>query len=277
MSLMGELTFFLGLQIKQVAEGIFINQSKYIKNMPKKFKMNELKGIETPINSNIKLNRDEKGKEVDEKLYRGMIGSLLYLFASRPDIYFSACLCIRFQSNPKESHLVAIKRTFRYLISILYVGLWYPNDSDFAGSRMDIKRTSGTCQFLDHALVFWFSKKQTSVTLSTTKVEYIVAGSCVAQILWMKQQLNDYDIKVYHVPIKCDNTSAINLTKNLVQHSRTRHIEIRYHFIRDHVQNYDIDLEFVLTEKQLTDIFTKPLSEEVFCRIRRKLEMIDLK
>ncbi|KAG8661118.1 hypothetical protein MANES_02G212420v8 [Manihot esculenta] len=117
-SLMGELTFFLGLQIKKVADRIFINQFKYIIDMPKKFKMNKLKGIDTPMNSGIQLDKDEKSKDVDKKLYRGMINSLLYLTESRLDIYFSVCLCARFQSSPKKSHLIAVKRIFRYLINI---------------------------------------------------------------------------------------------------------------------------------------------------------------
>ncbi|XP_057997750.1 secreted RxLR effector protein 161-like [Hevea brasiliensis] len=152
-----------------------------------------------------------------------MTGSLLYLTASRPDIHFSVCLGARFQSCPKESHLIAVKRIFKCLIGTHSIGLWYPkcdtfdlvgySDSDFAGSRLDRKSTSGTCQFLGHALVSWRSKKQTSVTFSTAEVEYIAAGSCVAQILWMKQQLEDFAIKVDHVRIRCDNTSAINLTK----------------------------------------------------------------
>jgi len=285
MSMMGELTFFLGLQIKQMKDGIFINQSKYIKDMLKKFKMEDMKSIGTPMSSTIKLEKDEKGKEVDKKIYRGMIGSLLYLTASRPDTHFSVCLCARFQSCPKESHFVAVKRIFKYLIGTHNIGLWYPkcesfdligySDSDFAGSRLDRKSTSGTCQFLGHALVSWHSKKQTSVALSTAEAEYIAAGSCVAQILWMKQQLEDFEIKFDHIPIRCDNTSAINLSKNPVQHSRSKHIEIRHHFIRDHVQNGDIQIEFVLSEKQVADIFTKPLSEEIFCKIRRELGMID--
>ncbi|KAG8647463.1 hypothetical protein MANES_09G075219v8 [Manihot esculenta] len=219
MSLMGELTFFLGLQIKQINDGIFINQSKYIKDMLKKFKMNELKGIKTLMDSSIKLDKDEKGKDVDQKSYRGIISSLLYLTASKPEIHFS---------------------------------------------------------FLGHALVYWFSKKQISVALSIVDAEYIAAESYVAQIFWMKQQLNDYGIEVDHIPIRCDNTSTINLTKNPIQHSRTKHIKIKHHFIRDHVQNGDIELEFVSTQKQLADIFTKPLNEDTFCRIRRELGMIDL-
>ena len=164
------------------------------------------------------------------------------------------------------------------------IGLWYPrgthidltcfSDADFAGYTVDRKSTSGTCYFLGHSLVSWFSKKQNSVALSTTEAEYIAAGSCCAQALWMKQTLRDYGINLEQIPIKCDNTSAINLSKNPIQHSRTKHIEIRHHFLRDHVQKGDIALEFISTEKQLVDIFTKPLCEEQFSKIRHELRMM---
>ena len=150
------------------------------------------------------------------------------------------------------------------------------SDADFTGSRVDRKSTSGTYQFLGNALVSWFSKKQTSVALSTAEAEYISAGSCVTQILWIKQELEDYSLRYTHIPILCDNISAINLSKNPVLHSRTKHIEIRHHFIRDHVQNGDIKLIFVSTENQLADIFTKPLSEDQFCKIRRELGLMNL-
>ena len=285
MSMMGELNYFLGLQIKQSEGGIFINQAKYIKEMLKKFDMEGNKSISTPMSSSCKLDQDESGKSVDQKLYRGMIGSLLYLTASRPDIMFSVCMCARYQANPKESHLVAVKRIFKYLIGTKNIGLWYSKesslnligytDSDFAGCKLDRKSTSGSCQFLGENLISWFSKKQNSVALSTAEAEYVAAGSCCAQILWIKQQLEDYGIKQDKIPINCDNTSAINLTKNPIQHSRTKHIEIRHHFIRDHVLNGDVTLQFVCTDNQLADIFTKPLSEERFSVLRRGLGVID--
>ncbi|XP_042944495.1 uncharacterized protein LOC122278367, partial [Carya illinoinensis] len=267
MSMMGELTFFLGLQIKQAKSGTFINQSKYIKELLKKFGMENAKEIGTPMSPSTKLDKDESGKPVDSKIYRGMIGSLLYLTASRPDIMFSVCLCARFQSSPKESHLIAVKRILRYLSGTINLGLWYPKhtsfdlisytDADYAGCKIDQKSTSGACHFLGHALVSWFSKKQNSVALSTAEAEYVAAGSCCAQVLYMKQQLEDFKLMYNHIPIKCDNTSAINLSKNPIQHSRTKHIEIRYHFLRDHVQKGDIMLEFTNTHDQLADIFTK--------------------
>ena len=143
MSMMGELNYFLGLQIKQGKDGTFINQAKYTKELIKKFKMENAKPYNTPMSSSIKLDKDEKGKNVDEKLYRGMIGSLLYLTASRPDIMFSVCLCARYQSCPKESHLSAVKWILRYLLDTIELGLFYPkgtsfdligySDADFAG------------------------------------------------------------------------------------------------------------------------------------------------
>jgi len=215
-----------------------------------------------------------------------MIGSLLYLSASRPDIMFSVCMCARFQSIPKQSLLSVVKRIIRYLLGTMNIGLWYPrnsictligySDSDFAVSKTDRKSTSGTCQFIGSTLVSWHSKKQNSVALSTTEAKYIFAGSCCAQILWMKQQLFDYGIFLDHIPIRCDNTSAINLFENAVQHSRTKHIEIRHHFLRDHFLKGDCVLEFVDTKNQLADIFTKPLSKETFFAIRRELGLLDV-
>ncbi|XP_058005367.1 secreted RxLR effector protein 161-like [Hevea brasiliensis] len=234
---------------------------------------------------NTKLDKDEKGKLIDKKLYRGMIGSLLYLTASKPDIIFFVCLCAHFQSCPKESHLHAVKRILKYLNGTLHLGLWYPrnasfdlcsySDADFAGSILDRKSTSGTCQLLGHSLVSWCSKKLNSFALSTAEAEYVATGLCCSQILWIKQQLRDFKISLHHIPIKCDNTSAINLTKNPIQRFRTKHIDIRHHFIRDHVLNGDVVLEFVNTHHQLADIFTKPLCEDRFNFIKRTLGMLD--
>ena len=132
------------------------------------------------------------------------------------------------------------------------------SDSDFAGCKLDRKSTSGTCHLLGSSLISWHSKKQACVALSTAEAECIAAGSCCAQILWLKQQLADFGLQISKVPLMCDNTSAINLTKNQIQHSRTKHIQIRHHFIRDHVQNGNCEVKFVETKLQLADIFTKP-------------------
>jgi hypothetical protein len=196
MSMMCELKFFLGFQIKQLKDGTFISQTKYTNDMVKKFDMNNAKPIKTPMPSNGHLDLNEEGKSIDQKVYRSMIGSLLYLCASRPDIMLSVCMCARFQANPKECHLMAVKRIFRYLVHTPNLGLWYPkgstfdllgySDLDYAGCKVDRKSTSGTCQFLGRSLVSWSSKKQNSVAFSTTEAEYVAAGACCAQLLWMR-------------------------------------------------------------------------------------------
>ncbi|GJV27788.1 retrovirus-related pol polyprotein from transposon TNT 1-94 [Tanacetum coccineum] len=245
MSMMGELNFFLGLQIKQMEDGIFFNQSKYIKEMLKKFGLEESKPMKTPMSSDTKLTKDEECESVDSTKYRGMIGSLLYLMASRPDIMFSVCLCARFQEAPKTSHLEAVKRIFRYIKGTTHLGLWYPKgtdietvvyaDSDHAGDYVDRKSTSSICTFVGCCLTSWFSKKQTALAISTTKAEYVSAGKACQQALWMKQALIDYDVRLDDVPIMCDNKGAIDLSKNLVQHSCTKHIKIRHHFLHGNV------------------------------------------
>src|SRR6185436_658663 len=194
MSMMGELKFFLGFQIKQSKEGTFICQTKYTHDMLKKFDMADAKPIKTSMAVNGHLDLNENGKFVDQKVYRSMIGSLLYLCASRPDIMLSVCMCARFQANPKECHLVAVKIILRYLVHTPNLGLWYSkgstfdllgySDSDYAGCKVDRKSTTGTCQFLGRSLVSWSSKKHNSVALSTAEAEYVSAGACCAQLLW---------------------------------------------------------------------------------------------
>ena len=201
-----------------------------------------------------------------------MIGSLLYLTASRPDIIFSIYMCARYQLDPRESHLLATKRIFRYLSETQNVGLQYSknssleliaySDSDFAGCKLDKKCTSGVCHFLEGNLISWSSRKQNSIALSSTEAEYVAAGSCCAQILWIKYQLADYRIELNKVPIRCDNKSAINLSKNPVLHSRTKHIDIRYYFLKEQVLNGNIFLDYICTKDQLTDIFIKSLIED---------------
>ncbi|XP_040379776.1 uncharacterized mitochondrial protein AtMg00810-like [Oryza brachyantha] len=286
MSMMGELTYFLGLQIKQTEEGIFMHQTKYSKDLLKKFDMVDCKSIATPISTTATLGPDEDGEAVDQREYRSMIGSLLYLTASRPDIHFAVCLCARFQASPRTSHRQAVKRILRYIKSTLEYGLWYSrssilsirafSDSDFAGCKIDRKSTSGSCHFLGTSLVSWSSRKQSSVAQSTAKAEYVAASSACSQALWMISTLRDYGLSFSSVPLLCDNTSAINIAKNHVQHSRTKHIEIRYHFLRDNVEKGTIVLEFVESERQLADILTKPLDRSRFEFLRAELGVIHL-
>ncbi|KAL8108479.1 hypothetical protein AgCh_024798 [Apium graveolens] len=285
MSMMGELSYFLGLQVKQTVEGNFICQSKYTGNLLKKFGMQDCSTASTHMATATKLDKDT-GKSVDITNYRGMIGSLLYLTASRPDIMYVTCLCARFQADPREPHLLAVKRIFKYLKGTADLGLWYPresdftligySDTDFAGWKIDRKSTSGSCQFLGGRLVSWFKKKQKSISTSTAEGEYIAAGSYCAQILWMKNQLLDYGLEFSKIPIYCDNQNAIAMTGNPVQHSMTKHISIMYHFIREHVDGGIVELHFVPIDQQLEDIFTKPLCEATFIRLVNNLEWFQM-
>nr|GEZ79526.1 uncharacterized mitochondrial protein AtMg00810-like [Tanacetum cinerariifolium] len=175
-----------------------------------------------------------------------MTGSLMYVTSSRLDIMFATCMCARYQENPNEHHVSAVKMIFRYLKWTINLGLWYPKDSGFdltaysdadhAECYLDRKSTSGSVQFLSDKLVCWSSKKQNYVSISTTESEYVAVSSCCAQVLWMRTQLTDYGFFYDKVPIYCDSKSAIAISCNLVQHTRTKRIDVRYHFIKDHVK-----------------------------------------
>ena len=255
MSMIGKLTHFLGLQIRQQDSGIFLSQSKYAKNLVKKFGLESASFVRTLMSPNVKLTIDLLGKSFDPFLYRSMIGSLLYLIASRPDISYSVGVCARYQANPKEFHMTSLKRIIKYVKTTAEFGVWYSkdtsdvlarySDADWVGNADDRKSASGGCFYVGNNLVSWMSKKQNSISLFTAEAEYIVVGSCCAQLLWMQKLLHDYDIYQEHLTIYCDNTSAINISKNLVQYSRTKHIEIRHHFIRELVEDGTLTLEFI--------------------------------
>ncbi|GJT70722.1 putative ribonuclease H-like domain-containing protein [Tanacetum coccineum] len=219
MSSMGELTFFLGLQVKQKADGIFISQDKYVTEILKKFDFMSVKHSSTSIETHKQLVKDEEAADVDVQLYRSMIGSLMYLTNSRPDIMFDVCAYSRFQVTPKTSHLKAVKRIFRYLKGKPKLGLWYPressfnlvaySDSDYAGANLDKKSTTGGCQFLGHRLNSWQCKKQTIMATSTTEAEYVAAANCCGQGLWIQNQMLDYGFNFMNTRIYIDNESTI--------------------------------------------------------------------
>ncbi|GJW01357.1 putative ribonuclease H-like domain-containing protein [Tanacetum coccineum] len=206
MSSMGEITFFLGLQVMQKEDGIFISQDKYVDEILKKFGFSTVRIASTPIETSKPLLKDAEAEDVNVHLYRSMIGSLMYLTASRPNIMFVVCACARFQVTPKVSHLHAMKRIFRYLKGQPKLGLWYPKDSpydleaysdnDYVGASLDRKSTTGGCQFLRSRLISWQCKKQTIVVNSTTEAEYVAATNCRGQVLWIQNQMLDYGYKL---------------------------------------------------------------------------------
>ncbi|GJW67190.1 putative ribonuclease H-like domain-containing protein [Tanacetum coccineum] len=267
MSSMGELTFFLGLQVKQKEDGIFISQDKYVAEILKKFDFASVKTASTPIETQKPLVKDEEASDVDVHLYRSMIGSLMYLTASRPDIMFAVCACSRFQVTPKTSHLNAVKRIFRYLKGKPKLGLWYPrvssfdleaySDSDYAGANLDRKSTTGGCQFLGRRLISWQCKKQTIVATSTTEAEYVAAANCCGQVLWIQNQMLDYGFNFMNTKIYIDNESTICIVKNPVFHSKIKHIAIRHHFIRDAYEKKLIQVLKIHTDDNVANLLTK--------------------
>ncbi|GJS71387.1 putative ribonuclease H-like domain-containing protein [Tanacetum coccineum] len=267
LSSMGELSFFLGLQVQQKSDGIFISQDKYVAEILKKFDFVTVKTASTPMEPNKALIKDEEAEDVDVHLYRSMIGSLMYLTASRPDITFAVCACARFQVTPKTSHLHAVKRIFRYLKGQPKLGLWYPrdspfdleafSDSDYAGASLDRKSTTGGCQFLGKRLISWQCKKQTIVANSTTEAEYVAAANCYGQVLWIQNQMLDYGFNFMNTKIYIDNESTICIVKNPVFHSKTKHIEIRHHFIRDSYEKKLIQVIKIHTDQNVADLLTK--------------------
>ncbi|GJR67631.1 hypothetical protein Tco_0013696 [Tanacetum coccineum] len=228
--------------------------------MLKKFGLEDSKLMKIPMSSDTKLMKDEECESVDSTKYRGMIGS-------------------------QNSHLEAVKHIFQYIKGTTQLGLWYLKgtgietivyaDSDHAGDYVDRKSTSGICTFVGCCLTSWFSKKQTALAISTTEAEYVSVGKACQQTLRMKQALIDYDVRIDDVSIMCDNKGAINLSKNLVQHSRTKHIKICHHFLRDNVQKGHISIEKASFVDNNVDILTKPLKRESFNYLCLALGMME--
>ncbi|GJY38049.1 hypothetical protein Tco_0424413 [Tanacetum coccineum] len=239
--------------------------------------------MDTPMVEKSKLDEDTQGKPVDPTHYRGMVDTLMYLTTSRPDLTFVVCMCAWYQANPTKKHLHAVKRIFKYLRGTVNRGLWYPKDSsialiayadaDHVGCQ-DTRRSASECmQLLGDRLVSWSSKRQKSAVISSTKAEYIALSGCCAQVLWMRSQLTDYGLGFNKIPMYYDNKSAIALCCNNVQYSRSKHIDIRFHFLKEQVENGMVELYFVNTEYQLADIFTKTLGGERIEFLINKLGM----
>ncbi|GJT01290.1 retrovirus-related pol polyprotein from transposon TNT 1-94 [Tanacetum coccineum] len=278
--------FTKGLQIHQSPRGIFINQAKYALEILKKHGMEKYDTVGTPMATKPKLDVELSGKLVDQTDYHSKIRSLMYLISSRPNIVQAVCYCARYQARPAEKHLKKVKRIFQYLRGTINMGLWYPKDSGFelttfsdadhAGCIDTRKSTSEGIQFLGDKLVSWMSKKQNCTAMSSAEAEYVALSASCAQVMWMRTHLKDYGFNYNKIPLYCDSQSAITISCNPVQHSRTKHIHTRYHFIKEQVENAIIELYFVRTEYQLADMFTKALPEDRFQYLVRRIGMICL-
>ncbi|GJX42064.1 putative ribonuclease H-like domain-containing protein, partial [Tanacetum coccineum] len=248
MSFMDKLTFFLGLQVRQKEDGIFISQDNYVTEILKKFSFSDVKIANTPMETDKPLLKNANGEDVDEHMYRSMIGSLMYLTSSILDIMFV--------DSPFD--LVAY------------------TDSNYVGASLDMKSTTRGCQFLRCRLISWQCKKQTVVANSTTEAEYVAASSWCGQVLWIQNQLLDYGYNFMHTKIYIDNESTICILKNHVFHSKIKHIEIRHHFIRDSNEKKLIQMIKIHTNKNVVDFLTKSFDVSRFQYLIASIGMLNL-
>ena len=287
MSDLGSMHFFLGIEVLQRHDGIFICQRKYALEILKRFGMSESNEVHSPIIPGFKISKDKEGICVDETQFKQLVGSLMYLTATRPDMMFVTSLVSRYMARPTNLHLQAAKRALRYLRGTVNYGIFYRRsgngklcaytDSDYAGDVEDRKSTSGYVFLLNSGAFSWCSKKQPIVTLSTTEAEFVAAAVCTCQAIWIRRVLKDLrynDENCTH--IWCDNSSTIKLSKNPVMHGRSKHIDIRYHFLRNLTKEGLIDLVHCGSKDQLADIMTKPLKVDDFQKLRSLLGVCDV-
>ena len=287
---MDELHYCLGISVERSDCGreIHIHQKKYLKDLLSKFGMEDSKPVSTPMDINVKLEKnDGVSKNVDPILYQSMVGSLLYAaVATRPDIAQAVAAVSKFNSCPNESHLTAVKRIFRYLKGTLEFVLKYMqsdfglellgfSDADWAGDLDNRRSTTGNLFMLANGVITWLSKRQVTVSLSTAEAEYVALCSATQEAIWLRRLLGELGwdqekpTKIYE-----DNQGTIAMSKNPVNHSRTKHIDIKYHLVCDAVQNNLIELEYCQTEKMLADIMTKPLARGQFEMLRAKMGIL---
>lgn len=276
---LGKMKYFLGVEIQQSSEGIHMCQRKYAQEVLDRFGMKNCNSVKNPIVPGTKLTKECGGADVDATLFKQMVGSLMYLTATRPDMMYVVCLISRYMAKPKEAHMLAAKRVLRYLKGTIEMGVFYKRgvknellaytDSDYAGDIDDRRSTSGYAFLFSNGAVCWSSRKQPVVSLSTTESEFIAAAACACQGIWMKRILNQIGHShCKYITIFCDNSSTIKLSKNPVMHGRSKHIDVRFHFLCDLIKDGELELKHCKTDEQIADIMTKPLKLEVFERLR---------
>jgi len=282
MSDLGRMKYFLGVEVMQNSERIFINQRKYANEVLERFSIRNCNPVKNPIIPGFKLVKDEGGVSVGATTYKQMVGSLMYMTATRPDLGFMVSLISKFMERPTELHQQVVKRVLRYIKGTTELGIFYKRgeeeklvaylDSDYAGDSEDRKSTSGYAFLLSSGVVAWSLRKQPVVTLSTNEAEFIAVASCACQSIWMRRILEKLGLEQSKcTDIFCDNSSTIKLSKNHVMHGRSKHIDVRFHFLRDLTMDGIVKLEYCGSKDQLTDIMTKPLTLKVFIRLRELL------
>ncbi|KAG6396851.1 hypothetical protein SASPL_143008 [Salvia splendens] len=260
----------------------FDKASKEDKWILERFKLQNGNEVKNPIVPGVKLSKEGDGNRVDCTLYKQLIGSLMYITTTRPDLMFAVCLLSRYMADPRDEHMQAAKRVLRYIKGTLGFGVFYKRgmteeltvytDSDYAGDVDNRRSTSGYAFLLSGGAVAWASKKQPVVTLSTTEAEFIAAAYCACQCVWMRRILEEFGLMQSGcTTILCDNNSTIKLSRNPILHGRSKHIDVRFHFLRDLTKNEVVKLVHCGTNDQIADILTKPLKLEAFVRLREKL------
>jgi hypothetical protein len=284
MSDLGLLSYYLGIEVKQLPSGIFLSQSGYAARILEKSGMEKCNPVQVPMEARLHLSKSSTCKQVDSTLYRSIIGSLRYLTHTRPDITYAVGVASRFMEKPASDHLAAVKHILRYVKGTQGLGCFFGkkteapmqlcgySDSDHAGDVDDRKSTSGVIFYLNSSPVSWTSQKQKVVAMSSCEAEYVAAASAACQGVWLRGLLASLTgVEEEQVTLKVDNQSAIALIKNPVHHERTKHIDIKYHYVRDCNENGSIVVEHVRTEDQLADILTKPLGRVKFLELRDRI------
>ena len=278
------VTNFLGVEIYRLKDGsIFISQHKYVQNILKKFNLTEANCVSTPIDVNWDANiYDEKACKSP---YREAVGCLMFLqTVSRPDISFAVNIASRGLEKPSEAHWMLVKRIIRYLKGTIDLGLLYCKDGDFetycdadyAGDKETRKSTSGVVCKYASAAITWQSKRQQCVALSTTEAEYVSAASAAKEMVWLKKLFIECEEDIVNYDLMIDNMSALKLIKNPEFHQRSKHIDVKYHFVRDLYEKGEINVEYIKSEEQTADVFTKALPKPRFLYLRAKLGLKSL-
>jgi histone deacetylase 1/2 len=283
---LGRLGFFLGIEVKHQQDGLHLSQQKYITDLLAKTNMTQAKTVSTPMASSEKLSRHVGVPLSAEEMtrYRSTVGALQYLTLTRPDISFSVNKVCQFLSAPTDVHWSAVKRILRYLKFTMSYGLLLQKssttllsgfaDADWAGCPDDRRSTGGHAIFLGGNLVAWSSRKQPTVSRSSTEAEYKSVANATAEIIWIQGLLKELGVYMSRAPILwCDNLGATYLSVNPIFHARTKHIEVDYHFVRERVAYKALDIRFISTHDQLADVLTKPLATPLFIKFRNNLNM----
>jgi hypothetical protein len=287
---LGVLSYFLGMEFVKTSKGMMMHQHKYAVEILDRFEMNECNSISNPCDTNLKLEECSDEEMVDSTMFKQIVGSLRYLCNSRPDICFVVGIISRFMNSPRKSHLIAAKRILRYVKGTVNYGVLFPkheaksdvklvgySDSDWSGDRVDRRSTSGYVFLLNGTAISWSSRKQPVTALSSCEAEYVAGSYAACQLVWLESLIIELKCDlVKPVQLLIDNQSAINLAKNPVSHGRSKHIETRFHFLREQVISGKIEVLHCPTKEQLADGFTKAIKLDRFEELRESLGIVKL-